>query len=128
MTCSECDILSHCSSGCTATDCGAGSVYCWSTELQAPSSTEQKDTSRSSNGDRRTARKDNCCLCHATKRNRQILPVYSVVNRLCNVASQEVMSGTIVSMPSQPLISVETVSIRWPKTGSSSSEWLRVAK
>ena len=44
MTCSECDILSHCSSGCTITDCGAVSV-CWScssTELQAPSSSEQE--------------------------------------------------------------------------------------
>ena len=37
-------------------------------------------------------------------------------NRLC-------IPGTNVSTPSQPLISVETVSIRRLKTGSSSCEW-----
>ena len=49
MTHSECDIVSHCSSGCTATDCGAGSGYYSSIELQAPSSSEQEYSSRSSN-------------------------------------------------------------------------------
>ena len=59
------------------------------------------------------------------------LPVYGVGTRLRNVASREVMSmnhlcipGTKVSTPSQPLILVETASIRWPKTGSSSREWV----
>ena len=51
LTCSECDILSHCSSGCTVIDCGAVSVCCSCslTELQAPSSSEQEYTSLSSN-------------------------------------------------------------------------------
>ena len=63
----------------------------------------------------RTARKHNCCLCHAAGQNRQILPVYGVGTHLRNVASREVMSrtrlcipGANVSMPSQPLIFVET--------------------
>ena len=80
---------------------------------------------------RRTARKHNCCLCHAAGRNRQLLPVYGVGTRLRNVASREVMSGnrlcisgTNVSTPSQPLISVDTALIRQPKTGSSSREWV----
>ena len=44
---SECDIESHCSSGCTATDCGDWTVYWPSTELQASSSSEQEYSSRS---------------------------------------------------------------------------------
>ena len=47
ITRSECDIVSHCSSGCMATDCGDWSVYCPSTELQASSSREQEYSSRS---------------------------------------------------------------------------------
>ena len=39
--------MSHCSSGCTATDCGDWTVYCPSTELQASSSSEQEYSSRS---------------------------------------------------------------------------------
>ena len=80
---------------------------------------------------RRTARKHNCCLCHTARRNRQLLPLYGLGTRLRNVASREVMSGnrlcipgTNISVPSQLLISVETASIRWPKTGSSSHEWV----
>ena len=52
-----------------------------------------------------------CCA----GRNRQLLPVYGMGTRLRNVTSQKVMSrnrlcipGTNVSMPSQPLLSVET--------------------
>ena len=84
---------------------------------------------------RRTARKHNCCLCHTAGRNRQILPVYGLGTRVCNVASREVMSGsrlcipgTNVSTPSQPLISVEMKSICRMKTDSFIREWLRVAK
>ena len=80
---------------------------------------------------RRTARIHNCYLCHAAGRNRQILPMYGMGTRLCNVTSQEVMTGTRlcipgtnVSTPSQPLISVEMAAIRRPKTGSSSCEWV----
>ena len=80
---------------------------------------------------RRTARKHNCCLCHAAGWNQQLLPMYGMGTRLRNVASREVMSRnrlsiprTNVSMPSQLLISVETESIRRPKTGSSSHEWV----
>ena len=59
-------------------------------------------------------------VCHAAGRNRQLLQVYGVGTRLRNVASREVMSGnrlcipgTNVLTPNQPLISVETASIRW---------------
>ena len=73
---------------------------------------------------RRTARKQNLCLFVC------LLLVHGVGTRLRNIASREVMSGnrlcipgTNVSTPSQPLISVETASIRRPKTGSSSHQW-----
>ena len=74
----------------------------------------------------RTARKHNCCLCHAAGWNRQILPVYGVGTSLRNVASWEVLCvpGTNISTPSQPLILVEMASIRRPKTGSSGHEWV----
>ena len=56
---------------------------------------------------------------------------YGVGTRLRNVASREVMSGnhlcipgTNVSMPSQPLILVETALICQPKTGSSTRKWV----
>ena len=70
-------------------------------------------------------------VCHAVGQNRQLLPVYGVGTRLRNVARKEVMSAnrlcipaTNVSMPSQPLILVETASIRRLKTDSSSRESL----
>ena len=79
---------------------------------------------------RRTARKHSF-VCHAARRNRQLLPVYGVGTRLRNVASRDVMSGnrlcipgTNVSTSSQPLILMETASIRRPKTGSSSRGWV----
>ena len=84
MTRSECDILSHCSSGCMATDCGGGSMYCLSTDLQAPSSIEQDYTGRSLNVSARIGeRQENIIVvCRAAGWNRQLLPVYGVHSRI----------------------------------------------